>query len=32
MIQNKNDLHFYLSEDKRVNINAYRWGGVKSPI
>lgn len=31
MIQNKNDLHFYLSEDKRVNINAYR-GGVKSPI
>lgn len=30
MIQNKNDLHFYLSEDKRVNINAYR--GVKSPI
>jgi len=24
MIQNNNDLHFYLLEDMRVNINAYR--------
>lgn len=28
MIQNKDDLRFYLSEDKRVNINAYRGGKI----